>query len=326
MKNFFRGAATALITPFEGRNGARGVNYSCLKQLLTRQFAAGVSAVVILGTTGESATVTEKERREIFKFCVQTRNSFYGDSCGNSCGEACGDRRTKLIFGCGANDTRTAEKRAAAAQKLGADGVLAVTPYYNKCTQRGIYFYYREICAACDLPVIAYNVPTRTGVNILPETMARIAELPQIAGLKDAGGNMAQSLEILRLIGDRCDLYSGADELNLPILLCGGVGAISVTANVAPRAVQAMCEAVGSGDYARAIRINDLLATLNEALFCEVNPIPVKAAMNLLGFFCGKPRAPLTELENGHLQTLAAAISRFAAAAKNEPFCKDGEL
>ena len=318
MKNFFRGAATALITPFEGRNRARGVNYSCLKRLLTRQFAAGVSAVVILGTTGESATVTEKERREIFNFCVQARNGFYGENCG--------DRRAKLIFGCGANDTRAAAKHAAAAQKLGADGVLAVTPYYNKCTQRGLFLYYREIAAACDLPVIAYNVPARTGVNILPETMARIAELPRIAGLKDAGGNMAQSLETLRLIGDRCDLYSGADELNLPILLCGGAGAISVTANVAPRTVQAMCAAAATGDYARAIHINSFLAPLNTALFCEVNPIPVKAAMNLLGFFCGKPRAPLTELENEHLQTLAAAISRFAAAAKNVDFYKDGEL
>ena len=322
MKNYFRGAATALVTPFEGRNRARSVNYSCLKRLLTRQFAAGVSAVVILGTTGESATVTEKERREIFKFCVQARNSFYGESSGNFGG----DRRAKLIFGCGANDTRVAAKRALAAQKLGADGVLAVTPYYNKCTQRGIYFYYREICAACDLPVIAYNVPARTGVNILPETMARIAELPGIAGLKDAGGNMAQSLETLRFIGDKCDLYSGADELNLPILLCGGAGAISVTANVAPRAVRAMCAAAEAGDYARAIHINDLIAPLNTALFCEVNPIPVKAAMNLLGFFCGKPRAPLTEIENEHLQKLAAEISRFAAAVKNEDFYKDGEL
>lgn len=132
MKNFFRGAATALITPFEGRNRARGVNYSCLKRLLTRQFAAGVSAVVILGTTGESATVTEKERREIFNFCMQERNGFYGENCG--------DRRAKLIFGCGANDTRAAAKHAAAAQKLGADGVLAVTPYYNKCTQRACFF------------------------------------------------------------------------------------------------------------------------------------------------------------------------------------------
>ncbi len=314
MKDFFRGAATAMITPFDGK----GVNYECLKRLLTRQFSAGVIALVILGTTGESATVTEKERREIFKFCVRERDVFFSDTSGN--------RRAKLIFGCGANDTRTAATRAAEAQKLGADGVLAVTPYYNKCTQNGLYLYYREICAACDLPVIAYNVPSRTGVNILPETTARIAGLPKIAGVKDAGGNMAQSLETLRLIRDKCDLYSGADELNLPILFCGGAGVISVTANVAPRTVQAMCAAAETGDYARAVHINNLLAPLNAALFCEVNPIPVKAAMNQLGFFCGKPRAPLTEIESEHLQALAAAVSEFKTAAGNDDFLKDGEL
>lgn len=314
MKNFFRGAATAIITPFDGRS----VNFTCFERLLKRQFESGIGAIVILGTTGESATVSKKERREIFKFCVRVRDSFYGADCENS--------RAKLIFGCGANDTYAAAKNAETAQRLGADGVLAVTPYYNKCTQQGLYFYYREICSASDLPMIAYNVPSRTSVNILPETMARIAELPRIAGIKDASGNMSQTLKTMRLIGDRCDLYSGTDELNLPILLCGGTGVISVTANVAPRTVQELCTAAETGDYARAIQINDMLAPLNSALFCEVNPIPVKTAMNLLGFFCGKPRAPLTEIETEHLQHLAAALAKFKSAAKNEEFLKDGEL
>ena len=307
LKNFFKGAATALVTPFDGRE----VNYAVLEKLIARQIKAGIGALAVLGTTGEAATVTNKERREIFAFCVRIRNKYDVT------------RRTKLIFGCGANDTREAVKNTEIAAKLGADGVLCITPYCNKCTQRGLYEYYREICRATALPVIAYNVPSRTGVNILPETMEAIAELKNIAGIKDAGGNMAQSLETLRRIRRQCDLYSGADELNLPVLLCGGAGVISVTANTAPSIVRALCEAVTAGDIARAIQINELLAPLNSALFCEVNPIPVKAAMNLLGFFCGKPRAPLTEIENEHFKMLSSALTEFRAAMKNEAFFKD---
>ena len=164
MKNFFKGAATALVTPFDGRE----VNYAVLEKLIARQIKAGIGALAVLGTTGEAATVTNKERREIFAFCVRIRNK-YDET-----------RRTKLIFGCGANDTREAVKNTEIAAKLGADGVLCITPYCNKCTQRGLYEYYREICRATALPVIAYNVPSRTGVNILPETMEAIA----FAGLK----------------------------------------------------------------------------------------------------------------------------------------------
>lgn len=189
MKNFFKGAATALVTPFDGRE----VNYAVLEKLIARQIKAGIGAVAVLGTTGEAATVTKKERREIFAFCVRIRNK-YDET-----------RRTKLIFGCGANDTREAVKNTEIAAKLGADGVLCITPYCNKCTQRGLYEYYREICQATALPVIAYNVPSRTGVNIQPETMEAIAELKNIAGIKDAGGNMAQTLETLRRIRRQCD-------------------------------------------------------------------------------------------------------------------------
>ena len=208
-------------------------------------------------------------------------------------------------------NTADAVMTAKAAEKFGGDGLLAVTPYYNKCTQNGLVASYKAICEAVSLPVIAYNVPGRTGVEIQPATMAKIAEIPNIAGMKDAGGNMSKTMETLRLTRDKCDLYSGEDALNFPILAVGGAGVISVVSNIAPRQVKALCSLVKAGKTAEAIALNDRLLPLANACFVEVNPIPVKEAVNLLGFHAGVPRAPLTQMESANREKLIAAMKTF---------------
>ena len=331
MKRFFRGVGTALITPFN----EKGVDFACLERLIERQIKGGADALIILGTTGEPAAMTDKEKRAVMEFSVKTVKKYGVHSVepdtarseNAACATADGTRaaqsgnRVKLIFGCGSNCTATAVKNARIAEELGADGLLAVTPYYNKCTQEGLYLYYKAICEATDLPVVAYAVPSRTGVNILPQTMEKISLLPNMAGLKDACGNMAQTLETMRRTRKNCDLYSGEDALNLPILLSGGAGVISVVSNLAPKAVKAMYTAITRGDIAEAIKIDDLLAPLTAACFCEVNPIPVKAALNALGYFCGTPRAPLTPPEKSHELLIKNAIEQVKKTALNENIC-----
>lgn len=290
MKGFFEGSATALITPFD----ESGVNYDVLGQLIEFQIANGTDAIVFLGTTGEPSTMSFEEEHILMDYAVKKVN-----------------KRTKVIFGCGSNNTADAVMTAKAAEKFGGDGLLAVTPYYNKCTQNGLVAYYKAICEAVSLPVIAYNVPGRTGVEIQPATMAKIAEIPNIAGMKDAGGNMSKTMETLRLTRDKCDLYSGEDALNFPILAVGGAGVISVVSNIAPRQVKALCSLVKAGKTAEAIALNDKLLPLANACFVEVNPIPVKEAVNLLGFHAGVPRAPLTQMESANREKLIAAMKTF---------------
>ena len=198
------------------------------------------------------------------------------------------------------------------ATELGADGILAVTPYYNKCTQNGLAEYYKAICGATHLPVICYNVPSRTGVNILPETMERIADIPNMAGIKEASGNMSQVLDTARRIRGKCDLYSGEDALNLPILCVGGTAVISVLSNLIPAQVKKMVTCALEGDLAQANKLNDALFDLTHACFIEVNPIPAKAGMAMLGFDAGIPRLPLTPLEAKHADILRAALAPFA--------------
>ena len=287
MTGFLKGSATAMITPFT----ADGVNFGALGKMIDYQIENGTDALVILGTTGEPATMTGEEKAAVMQFAVKHAKG-----------------RTKLLFGTGSNCTAKAVEASKRAEGLGADGILAVTPYYNKCTQAGLVAYYREICSAVHIPVIAYNVPGRTGVNILPETMAKIAEIPNMAGIKEASGNMAQVMETARLIRGKCDLYSGEDALNLPILAAGGTAVISVVSNLAPKLEKQLTSAVLSGNLAEANKLGDLLLPLSKACFTEVNPIPVKAGMNLLGFEAGVPRAPLTPLEEGHLGQLQDAM------------------
>ncbi|MDD6995536.1 MAG: 4-hydroxy-tetrahydrodipicolinate synthase [Candidatus Borkfalkiaceae bacterium] len=331
MKRFFRGVGTALITPFT----EKGVDFACLERLIERQINGGADALIVLGTTGEPAAMTEKEKRAVMEFSVKTvkkhaaENGAENDAAVHIGAEEfprnAQKRRVKLIFGCGSNCTATAVKNARLAEELGADGLLAVTPYYNKCTQNGLYLYYKAICEAVHIPVIAYAVPSRTGVNLTSETMAKISELPNMAGLKDARGNMAQTLETMRRTRKNCDVYSGEDSLNLPVLLSGGAGVISVVSNLTPRAVKAMYLAAERGDLAEAIKINDLLAPLTAACFCEVNPIPVKAALNALGYFCGTPRAPLTPLEKAHEALIKNAVAEAGKKAQDENIC-GGEI
>ena len=295
MKGFFKGSATALITPFKGSK----VNYDALGELIEHQIKNGTDAIIFLGTTGEPSTMSFAEEHELMDYAVKKVNG-----------------RAKVIFGCGSNNTADAIMTAQKAESYGADGLLAVTPYYNKCTQNGLVAYYKAICESVSIPVIAYNVPGRTGVEIQPTTMAKIAEIPNIAGIKDAGGNMSKTMETLRLVRDKCDVYSGEDALNFPILAVGGVGVISVLSNIVPDQVKKLCTLVEENKFAEAIELNDKLLPLANACFVEVNPIPVKEAMNLLGFDAGVPRAPLTKIEEPNREKLIAAMQNFGLEVK----------
>ena len=290
MKGFFKGSATALITPFTDT----AVNYDVLGELIEHQIAGGTDAIVFLGTTGEPSTMSFAEEHVLMEYAVKKVNG-----------------RAKVIFGCGSNNTADAVMTAQKAESYGADGLLAVTPYYNKCTQNGLVAYYKAICESVSIPVIAYNVPGRTGVEIQPATMAKIAEIPNIAGIKDAGGNMSKTMETIRLVRDKCDVYSGEDALNLPILAVGGAGVISVLSNIVPADVKMLCDLVHAGNMAEAIALNDKMLPLANACFVEVNPIPVKEAMNLLGFNAGTPRAPLTKIEDQNREKLANAMKNY---------------
>lgn len=295
MKGFLTGSATALITPFD----ENGVNYEVYGQLIDYQIENDTDALILLGTTGEPSTMSFDEERVLMEYAVKKVNG-----------------RCKVIFGCGSNNTADAVMTARRAEEFGADGLLAVTPYYNKCTQNGLVAYYKAICEAVRIPVIAYNVPGRTGVEIQPSTMAKIAEIPNVAGIKDAGGNMSKTMETFRLVREKCDVYSGEDALNLPILACGGAAVISVLSNIVPADVKKMYTLVKSGNMAEAIALNDKLLPLANACFVEVNPIPVKEAMNLLGFRAGTPRAPLTVIEEGNREKLIAAMKAYGLEIK----------
>lgn len=279
MVGFCNGILTAMITPFT----ENGVNLEEFGKMIEYQIEGGTDALVVLGTTGEPATMTEDEKEEAITYAVK---------------KAAG--RIKIIVGTGSNNTAKAVAASVKAEKLGADGVLAVTPYYNKCTQKGLLEYYRAICAAVKIPVIAYNVPSRTAVNILPETAEKLACIPNMAGIKEASGNMAQVCETMRRIRGKMDLYSGEDFLNLPMLAIGGAGLISVTSNIAPALVKKMYTLVKQNKLDEANAVQDFLLPLEDACFLEVNPIPIKAAYNMLGFDAGVPRAPLTELEEAN--------------------------
>lgn len=295
MKGFFYGSGTALITPFN----ENGVDYEVYGQLIEHQIANGTDALILLGTTGEPSTMTFEEEHELMQYSVK---------------KVAG--RAKVIFGCGSNNTKDAVMTAKKAEEYGADGLLAVTPYYNKCTQNGLVEYYKTICQAVSIPVIAYNVPGRTGLEIQPATMAKIAEIPNIAGIKDAGGNMSKTMETFRLVKDKCDVYSGEDALNVPILACGGAGVISVVSNIVPAKVKELCDLVKAGKLSEAMALNDELLPLTNACFVEVNPIPVKEAMNLLGFNAGVPRAPLTKIEDHNREKLMKAMQDFGLEVK----------
>ena len=287
----FKGSAVALVTPMT-QSGE--INYYSLKELIDYQIACGTKAIIILGTTGESSTIKEDEREKIIKFCV--------------CMVA---KRIPVIVGTGSNSTATAIKFTKQAEKLGADGALIVTPYYNKCNQDGLFEHYKKIASETNLPIILYNVPSRTGVNILPETVLKLSKIKNIVGLKEASGNLNQISKIISLVNSSFAVYSGDDNLTLPILALGAVGTISVTANVYPEQMELLCEFALSQDYSNARRINNFLKNANHAMFLDVNPIPVKAYMNMVGFKVGIPRLPLTEASEKLKRELKEVIKKY---------------
>ena len=291
MLGFFQGTATAMITPF-AKDGK--VNFAAFGKMIEYQIENGTDVLVILGTTGEPATMSEAEKEEVMRFSVQKTAG-----------------RAKVVFGSGSNCTAHAVEASKKAEAFGADGLLVVTPYYNKCTQNGIYEYYKAIAEAVHIPIICYNVPPRTGVNILPATMEKIAALPNIAGVKEACGNMEQICETMRRIRGKCDLYSGDDNLNLPILAIGGAGLISVASNIIPKETKQLYTFMREGNLAAANEIQDKMLPLIDAMFMEVNPIPAKAAAQMIGLEGGIPRPPLTELEPAHKEAMRKVLSDF---------------
>ena len=289
-KTIFRGTCTACITPFT----EDGIDYEALDRQIEFQIKNGIDALCILGTTGEASTITEEEYDRVAKFS-------YDKIAG----------RVKFILGSGSNCTKYAVEKSILAEKIGADGLLVVTPYYNKCTQKGLVKYYNDIADSVNIPLLCYNVPARTGVNILPETMARIAENKNIGGIKEACGNMEQICETARLIRGKTALYSGDDNLNLAMLSIGSMGLISVASNVAPREVGDVARMYFSGRNQEAIALQEKLLPLIDAMFTEVNPIPVKKAVELIGLGKGIVRAPLTELEPEHEAEMRVILKDF---------------
>lgn len=279
----FRGAATALITPLN----ESGIDFSAFARLIDWQIAEGVAALVIAGTTGEGSTLTDEEHRAAVRFAVE-----------HTAG------RVPVIAGTGSNDTAYAVDLTKYCCEVGADAMLVVTPYYNKATQNGLIKMYTTIADASTKPLILYNVPSRTGVNIQPKTCAALADHPNIAAVKEASGNISQIVELASLVGDRMDIYSGNDDQITPILAMGGAGVISVLSNVLPRRTTEICDRFFSGDVAGSAELQCELLPLINALFSEVNPIPVKAAMAAMGWCENYLRLPLTTMEPEHERVL----------------------
>ncbi len=286
--SIFTGSGVAIVTPFTDD----GVNLDAFGKLIDFQIEQGTDAIIVCGTTGEPSTMTTKEKETAIGFAVEYVHG-----------------RVPVIAGTGGNNTAAVTEASRRAQALGADGLLIVTPYYNKCTQAGAIAHYNAVGDAVDLPIIVYNVPSRTGFNILPETLAKMAEHPNIAAMKEASANISQIIEMIRLCGDRMDFYSGNDDHVFPLLALGFLGVISVVANVAPRDTHDMVAAYMAGDIAKSRALQFRLNPLVAALFTEVNPIPVKAGLNLMGFAMGNPRLPLTPLSAPNLEKLKKAMT-----------------
>ena len=284
----FRGAATALITPLT----EAGVDFDAFGRLIDWQIDEGIDALVIAGTTGEGSTLTDEEHREAIRFSVE---------------RAAG--RVPIIAGTGSNDTAYAVDLSRYACEVGADALLVVTPYYNKATQKGLIAMYSAIADASTKPLILYNVPSRTGVNIEPATYLALAEHPNIAAVKEASGNISKIVETFALVGDKLDIYSGNDDQIVPLMAMGGLGVISVLSNVMPRQTSELCARFFRGDVAGSAAMQMEYLPLINALFSEVNPIPVKAAMAAMGWCENVVRLPLTPMEEAHWQRLRSLMA-----------------
>ena len=288
----FKGAGVAIVTPMKEN---LEVNYDKLDEMLEEQIAGGTDAIIICGTTGESATMTEEEHAATTRFAIERVN-----------------HRIPVIAGTGSNCTRTAIQLSKEAQEDGADGLLLVTPYYNKATQNGLIAHYTAICNEVNIPAILYNVPSRTGCGLQPQTVATLVkDVENIVGIKEASGNISTVAQIMHLCDGNVDLYSGNDDQVVPLLALGGIGVISVLSNVAPKQTHDMCAEFFKGNIEASRRIQLKAIPLIEALFSEVNPIPVKAALNLMGKNVGEPRLPLTVMEPQHQEVLKKAMQDF---------------
>ena len=288
----FKGAGVAIVTPMKDNED---VNYDKLEELIEWQIEQGTDCIIIAGTTGESSTLTTEEHSKVIKEAVRMVN-----------------HRIPVVAGTGSNCTREAVHLSKEAEEAGVDGLLAVTPYYNKATQGGLIRYYTEIAEAVKLPIIMYNVPGRTGCNILPETAATLFhDVENIVGIKEATGSVAQASKLMYLTDGRIDLYSGEDGIVVPLMPIGAVGVISVWSNIAPKDVHDMCAAFAAGDVAAARAIQLKAQPLVDALFSEVNPIPVKKALNLMGREVGTLRSPLTEMTEENAAKLAEAMKNY---------------
>lgn len=295
--SIFKGAAVAIVTPFLD-NG--DINYPKLAEIIDFQIENHTDAIVICGTTGESSTLSHEEHLEAIRFTVEHVKG-----------------RVPVIAGTGSNCTETAIYLSTEAEKYGADALLVVTPYYNKATQKGLIAHYTAVANSVKLPIIVYNVPSRTGCNVQPETMATLVKtVPNIIGIKEASGNISQVAKLMSLCGDELELYSGNDDQVVPILSLGGLGVISVLSNVAPQQTHDMVAKYLEGDVKGSLEIQLKALPLVGSLFCEVNPIPVKAALNLMGKEVGPLRMPLTEMEPEHQERLKKDMIDFGIEVK----------
>lgn len=286
----FIGSGVALITPFT----EVGIDYEQLTELLEWHIASGTSAIIICGTTGESATMTEDEKKEVIAFTVAHVN-----------------KRIPVIAGTGANNTAQVITMSQYCEKIGVDGLLIVTPYYNKTTDDGLYQHYKVIAQSVTLPIILYNVPSRTGMNMNPQVVVELAKISNIVGIKEASGNISQVAEIAAQCGEDFDIYSGNDDQIIPILSLGGKGVISVVANILPKETQAIVAEYQNGNYVYARKLQLQMKSLIDMLFIEVSPIPIKEAMNQLGMKVGRTRMPLTMMSSKNSRLLEEQLKKF---------------
>ncbi len=294
-KTVFTGSGVALITPF--KNGE--VDFESYGEMLQYHMDNGTDAIIACGTTGESSTMPDKEHLSVIEYAVKKVNG-----------------AIPVIAGTGSNDTKHGIELTKEAERLGADAALLVTPYYNKATQKGLIMHYSEIADSVDIPCILYNVPSRTGTDIKTATVKELSKLDNIVAIKEATGDIARALEIKAACGDDMDIYSGNDDITIPMLAAGGKGVISVIANIAPRDTHDMVKLYLDGEREKALAIQLKMLPLISALFCEVNPIPVKTAMNLLGFKGGDLRMPLCEMEEKNLEVLKKAMIDYGLKLK----------
>lgn len=288
----FKGAGVAIITPMK-ENGE--VDYDRFRDLIEFQIANGTDAIIVCGTTGEASTLTHEEHLDTIKYCVEVTAG-----------------RIPVVAGTGSNCTETAIYLSTEAEKYGADGLLLVSPYYNKATQNGLYAHFKRIAESVKIPVILYNVPSRTGCNILPETVVRLCkEVENIVGVKEASGNISQIAHLAAIADGQVDIYSGNDDQIVPLLALGGIGVISVLSNVAPRQTHEICQKFFDGDVEGSRKLQLEAMELCHALFCEVNPIPVKKAVNLMGMCGGTLRMPLSEMEEKNAERLENAMKAY---------------